>query len=108
MSRIHPTAIVDPAAKIAADAEIGPWCRVGPDVTLMGGVQLVSSVVVEGVTDHLTIGRGARVGAASMVISDIPEGETWGGAPARPMRRFLRETVWLAKQAAGRKGNSDE
>jgi UDP-3-O-[3-hydroxymyristoyl] glucosamine N-acyltransferase len=60
------------------------------------------------VTDHVAIGKGARIGAASMVINDVPDGEAWGGQPARPMRRFLRETVWLAKQAGRRQGDPDE
>ena len=79
MSRIHPTAIVDPAAKIAADAEIGPWCRVGPDVTLMGGVQLVSSVVVEGVTE---IGAGTVIHPFS-VIGGPPQHGGYKGEPTR-------------------------
>ncbi|PZQ45893.1 MAG: acyl-[acyl-carrier-protein]--UDP-N-acetylglucosamine O-acyltransferase, partial [Phenylobacterium zucineum] len=29
---IHPTAIIAPEAKIAADVEIGPYSIVGPDV----------------------------------------------------------------------------
>lgn len=79
MSRIHPTAIVDPAAKIAADAVVGPWCRVGPDVTLMGGVQLVSSVVVEGVTE---IGAGTVIHPFS-VIGGPPQHGGYKGEPTR-------------------------
>ena len=30
MARIHPTALVDPKAELAADAEVGPYCVVGP------------------------------------------------------------------------------
>ena len=32
MSRIHPTAMVAPAARIAEDVEIGPYCCVGAEV----------------------------------------------------------------------------
>ena len=53
--------------------------------------------------DHLTIGEGARVAAGAGVLADIPAGETWSGYPARPIRQFLRETVWLAKQASSKK-----
>ena len=31
---IHPTAIVDPAARIAESAEIGPYCIIGADVEI--------------------------------------------------------------------------
>ena len=44
---IHPSAIVDPSARIAADVVIGPWCTVGPGVSLAAGVHLVSHVVVQ-------------------------------------------------------------
>jgi UDP-3-O-[3-hydroxymyristoyl] glucosamine N-acyltransferase len=109
--------VIGEGSKIDNLVQVGHNCRLGRFVVLAGHVGLSGSVTIgdgaqlggrAGVTDHLTIGRGARIGAASMVINDIPEGETWGGQPARPMRRFLRETVWLAKQAAGRRGNSDE
>lgn len=109
--------VIGEGCKIDNLVQIGHNCRLGRFVVLAGHTGLSGSVTIgdgaqlggrAGVTDHLTVGRGARVGAASMVINDIPDGETWGGAPARPMRRFLRETVWLAKQAAGRKGNADE
>lgn len=59
-----------------------------------------------GVADHLQIGAGAQVAAGSAVLSDVPAGETWGGYPAKPLRRFLREAAWLSR-AAGR-GNAGE
>lgn len=56
-----------------------------------------------GIGDHITIGEGARVAAGAGVLADVPAGETWSGYPARPIRQFLRETVWLAKQASSKK-----
>ena len=47
---IHPSAIVDPAAKLGEGVKIGPFCVVGPDVTLGDGVRLVSHVAVDGRT----------------------------------------------------------
>ena len=34
---IHPTAIVDPGATIAATADIGPYCIIGADVQIGAG-----------------------------------------------------------------------
>ena len=31
MTKIHPTAIIDPSVKLAAGVTIGPWCVIGPD-----------------------------------------------------------------------------
>ena len=47
---IHPMALVDPAARIGAGVQIGPFCVVGKDVELEDGVQLLSHVVVAGRT----------------------------------------------------------
>jgi UDP-N-acetylglucosamine acyltransferase len=55
---IHPTALIDPTASVAASAEIGPWCVVGADVTIGEGTVLRSHVVVESST---TIGRGNEI-----------------------------------------------
>src|SRR5947209_4619817 len=47
---IHPTAIVDPLATIAASADIGPYCIVGPEVAIGEGTRLMAHVFVEGPT----------------------------------------------------------
>lgn len=47
---IHPTAIVDPGASIAETAEIGPYCIVGPEVSIGGGTRLMAHVYLEGPT----------------------------------------------------------
>lgn len=57
-SQIHPTAIVDKAAQIHPSVRIGPYCVVGPDVTLEEEVELKAHVNVDGVT---TIGKGTCV-----------------------------------------------
>jgi UDP-N-acetylglucosamine acyltransferase len=58
MPQIHPTAIVAPGAKLAADAVIGPYCIVGTDVTLGPRVTLRAHVIVDGYT---RIGEGTRL-----------------------------------------------
>ncbi|HMG49699.1 MAG TPA: acyl-ACP--UDP-N-acetylglucosamine O-acyltransferase [Inquilinus sp.] len=55
---IHPTSLVDPAAKLGNDVQIGPFCTVGPHVALGDGVELVSHVVIAG---HTSIGPNTKV-----------------------------------------------
>ncbi|TMW66312.1 hypothetical protein Poli38472_004077 [Pythium oligandrum] len=55
---IHPTAVIDPLARVGLNVRIGPYSVVGPDVVLEDGVVLHSHVVVEGKT---RIGRGTVV-----------------------------------------------
>jgi len=45
---IHPSAIIDPQARISGSAEIGPYCVIGPDVSIGAGTRLLAHVYVEG------------------------------------------------------------
>ncbi len=45
---IHPTAIVDPTAKIPASCTIGPFCVVHAGVELGESCELISNVVLGG------------------------------------------------------------
>lgn len=45
---IHPTAIVDPLARIAESAEIGPYCVVGPEVEIGARTRLMANLYLEG------------------------------------------------------------
>ena len=47
---IHPAALVDPQARIADSAEIGPYCVIGADVEIGARTRLMAHVYVEGVT----------------------------------------------------------
>ena len=47
---IHPTAIVDPQARIADSAEIGPFCIIGAQVHIGARTRLMAHVFVEGIT----------------------------------------------------------
>jgi UDP-3-O-[3-hydroxymyristoyl] glucosamine N-acyltransferase len=58
------------------------------------------------VADHLTVGDGARLAAASGVLQNVPAGETWGGFPARPIRKWMREVAWLNRQMSRKEGNT--
>ena len=49
-SRIHDLAIIDKGAKIGERVAIGPFCRIGAEVTLASGVELLSHVSVQGDT----------------------------------------------------------
>src|SRR4051812_15267874 len=47
---IHPTSIIDPTARIAASAQIGPFCVVGADVEIGENCELVSHINIQGPT----------------------------------------------------------
>ncbi len=54
---IHPTAVVDPEARIAPDVFVGPYCVIARDVTIEAGCWLQNHVTVCGPTD---IGTGNK------------------------------------------------
>jgi len=55
MRRIHPTAVIDPAADLADDVEVGPYCVVDGPVRVGRGTRLKAHVTLMGDT---TIGEG--------------------------------------------------
>jgi UDP-N-acetylglucosamine acyltransferase len=77
--KIHPSAIVDPGAKICADVEIGPFSIIGAKVMLGEKTIVQSHVVIEG---DVTIGNGnlichgAVIGAPPQDVSFSPERTT--------------------------------
>ncbi|WP_230968890.1 acyl-ACP--UDP-N-acetylglucosamine O-acyltransferase [Nitrogeniibacter aestuarii] len=55
---IHPTAIVDPAARLEAGVEVGAYSIIGPDVEIGTGTRVGPHVVIEG---HTRIGRDNEI-----------------------------------------------
>jgi UDP-N-acetylglucosamine acyltransferase len=47
---IHPTAVVDPAARIHPDADVGPYCIIGADVEIGARTRLMGHLFIEGPT----------------------------------------------------------
>ncbi|HEY0437661.1 MAG TPA: UDP-3-O-(3-hydroxymyristoyl)glucosamine N-acyltransferase [Phenylobacterium sp.] len=100
---------IDNLVQIAHNVRVGRNCVMAAQTGISGSVDIGDGVQFggrAGVADHLTIGAGARIAAAAGVMQDVPAGETWGGAPARRLREFLRETAWLMREAR-RKGERE-
>jgi UDP-N-acetylglucosamine acyltransferase len=75
MSRVHPTALVDPAAELADDVEVGAFTLVGPKVRIDAGSWIGPHVVVTGRT---TIGRNNRIFQFAS-IGEEPQDKKYGG-----------------------------
>ncbi|MFA4893782.1 UDP-3-O-(3-hydroxymyristoyl)glucosamine N-acyltransferase [Brevundimonas sp.] len=96
---------IDNLVMIGHNCVIGRNCLMAANTGISGSVTVGDNVIFggkAGIGDHIRIGEGARVAAGAGVLADIPAGETWSGYPAKPIRQFLRETIWLAKQASGK------
>jgi UDP-N-acetylglucosamine acyltransferase len=75
MPMIHSTALVDPGAEIAADAEIGPFALIGPKVCIGARTRIGAHAVVTGRT---RIGADNRIHPFS-VIGGEPQDKKYGG-----------------------------
>jgi UDP-N-acetylglucosamine acyltransferase len=75
MNKIHATALVDPAASIASDVEIGAFSVVGPKVTIGPGSWIGPHVVLTGRT---TIGCNARIFQFAS-IGEEPQDKKYAG-----------------------------
>ena len=93
---------IDNLVMIGHNVQLGKYVIITGQCGISGSTQLGDGVMVgaqSGFAGHLKIGSGVKLAAQSGVMHDIPPGETYGGAPAIPMRDFLRQTVTLAKLA---------
>jgi UDP-N-acetylglucosamine acyltransferase len=76
---IHPSAVIDPRAKVAVSCQVGPYCVIGPEVEIGDQCHLVSHVTIEGPT---------RIGQDNgffpfCSIGMAPQDLTYAGEPTR-------------------------
>jgi UDP-N-acetylglucosamine acyltransferase len=105
MPRIHPTALVDPAARLAADVEVGAYSIVGPDVSVGAGTVIGPHVVVAGRT---TIGERNRIFQFASV-GEIPQDRKYGGEPTTTVigdDNVIREFVSIHAGTAQDRGTT--
>ncbi|MBI1965568.1 MAG: acyl-ACP--UDP-N-acetylglucosamine O-acyltransferase [Betaproteobacteria bacterium] len=76
---IHPTAIVDPGARLAADVEIGPYAVIGPHVEIGPGSRVGPHAVIAGRT---RIGTGNRI-FQFVSLGEAPQDKKYKGEPTR-------------------------
>jgi UDP-3-O-[3-hydroxymyristoyl] glucosamine N-acyltransferase len=102
--------IIGEGAKIDNLVQIGHNVVIGRHCVLVSQSGVSGSTVIgdfaalggqAGLTGHLKIGAGAQIAAQAGVMTDVPAGERWSGAPARPLREFFREVAAIRKLAGG-------
>jgi UDP-N-acetylglucosamine acyltransferase len=79
MTKIHPSAIIDPKAELDSSVEVGAYSIVGPNVSIGAGTVVGPHVVIEG---HTTIGRDNKFFQFSS-IGAAPQDKKWAGEPTR-------------------------
>ncbi len=101
-----PDTVIGAGAWIDNLVQIGHNVKIGRGCILIAQSGVAGSTVMEdysvlaaqaGVAGHLRIGMGARIGAKAGVMKDVPAGEEQLGAPAVPVKEFMRQVVALKR-----------
>lgn len=91
---INPRAVIDPAASLAADVDVGPFAVIGPDVVIDSGTWIGPHAVINGPS---CIGRENRIYPFAS-IGDAPQDKKYAGEPTRLElgdRNVIREFVTI-------------
>jgi UDP-N-acetylglucosamine acyltransferase len=92
MARLHATALVDAAARLAEDVTVGPYAVIGPDVEIGAGTTVGAHAVIEGPT---RIGRDNQIYQFAS-IGAAPQDKKYAGELTRLEigdRNIFREFV---------------
>ena len=87
-ARVGRHVVVMPSCTITHDDRLDDFATLAAGVALGGGVHVGEAADVgmnASVRQGLTIGAGASVGMGAAVVSDVPDGQTWAGVPARQL-----------------------
>ena len=80
--------VVMPNCTITHDDVQGDFSTLAAGVALGGSVRIRKAAYIgmnASVRQGLTVGKGATVGMGSVVLGDVPDGQTWAGVPARQL-----------------------
>ena len=89
MAELGIGAIVNHGAVVDHDCRVAAWAHIAPGVRLGGAVRVDDAALVGAgstVLRNLRIGRDAVLGAGAVLLEDLPDGQTWGGIPAHPLK----------------------
>ena len=100
---------IDNLVQIAHNVTIGRGCVIAGQCGISGSVRIGNFVRIgggAGISDHVSVGDGAQLAARSGVMNDVPAGENWGGAPAMPIRQYLRQFAVMKAHAKAGNGKA--
>lgn len=100
MSRVHPTAIIDPRAELDSEVEVGPYAVIGAGVKIGKGSKISAHAILQGRT---SLGESNVVFPFASVGS-IPQDLKYKGEPSELVighRNTIREYVSLNPGTTG-------
>ncbi len=93
---------IDNLVQIGHNVTVGKYSIIVSQVGVAGSTNIGAGVIIggqAGISGHLKIGNGARLAARSGVMTDIPDGASYGGSPAVPVKDWHRQTVAISRIA---------
>ncbi|WP_273755302.1 UDP-3-O-(3-hydroxymyristoyl)glucosamine N-acyltransferase [Bartonella sp. MM73XJBT.G] len=100
---------IDNLVQIAHNVKIGRYCLIAAQCGIAGSTSIGDMSQLGGgvgVADHIVIGKCVQIAGRSGVMNDIPDGEKWGGSPARPFKQWFREVATLRSMGKVKKEKS--
>ncbi|MCU4675732.1 acyl-ACP--UDP-N-acetylglucosamine O-acyltransferase [Catenovulum sp. 2E275] len=91
---IHPSAIIDPSAKLGNNVQVGPWTWIGADVEIGDGTVIGSHAVIKGPTQ---IGKNNRIFQFASIGEECQD-KKYAGEPTRLVigdNNVIRESVTI-------------
>ena len=91
---------IDNLVQIGHNCRIGRHCVIVANVGISGSTELGDFAVLgggAGLAGHIRVGSGAKVAGMSGVTEDVPDGQAYGGMPARPARHWMKEVAAIRR-----------
>ena len=102
---LHENVKIDNLCQIAHNVKVGSNTVMAAFAGISGSVEIGTAAQLGGrvgIADHVKIGDNVKLSAAVGLFRDVPDGETWGGVPAKPFGQWMRELAWVSKQVRKR------
>ncbi|MBU5424211.1 acetyltransferase [Cellulomonas hominis] len=86
--RVGAHAVLMPHVVLTHDDRVGDFATLAAGVALGGGVEVGRAAYLgmrASVRERVRVGAGSTLGMGAVLLTDLPDGETWAGVPARPL-----------------------
>jgi sugar O-acyltransferase (sialic acid O-acetyltransferase NeuD family) len=88
--------VVMPNVSLTHDDMVADYATIAAGVALGGGVHIGSGAYIgmnSSIREGLSVGHDAVLGMGSVLLTELPAGETWAGVPARPIESLPSQKV---------------